>query len=86
MWCARLTVTRHGWLVALFARGRRPAYHAEGRHHETVQAVGRPGRLADGLPVDAAITELVDAGFTLTCQVTPPEGAARDQRPLHHPS
>ena len=87
MWCARITVTRYGWLVALFERGRPPAYHTEGRHHESVQAlVGRAGRLADGLPVDAAIAALVDAGFTLTCRLTPPDGGAAGHHQPHRPA
>ena len=82
MWCTRITVTRYGWLVALFERGRPPAYYAEGRHHEIVQVlVGRAERLADGLPMDAALAALVDAGFTLTCQLTPPDGGAARRVP-----
>ena len=70
MWRERMTVTRDGRLVAMFMEGERPTYHADGRDHETVLAlVGGPGRLANGLPVDAAIAGLVEAGFTVTCRV-----------------
>ena len=73
MWHARITVGKDGRLVAVFEQGQRPTYHADGRCHETVLAlVGSPERWANGLPTDAAIAELIEAGFTVSCRTSRP--------------
>jgi hypothetical protein len=70
VWRTRIVAIKAGWLVAVFEQGRRPTYHTAGADRQTVLAlIDGPGRLVDGLPSDAVIAELVEAGYIVTCRL-----------------